>query len=78
MSKRSQMRLATEEDLELLYGTGRIMIGCPVRPPGWRPPSSGDTSPPTTEQPAAEEDRAPASSRSRVCGSEIVHDRGWH
>lgn len=50
MSKRSQIRSATQEDLDRLFGSGNLMIGFPVRPP-----SSGDT--PPTEEPSAEEEQ---------------------
>jgi hypothetical protein len=48
---------ATEEEIENIFGSGKLMIGFPVRPPGWRRPSSGDT-PPTVEQPPAEEEQS--------------------
>jgi hypothetical protein len=54
MSKRSRVVTATEEDLERIYGSERLLIGFPVRPPGWRPPSSGVT-PPEAEQPPGDE-----------------------
>jgi len=50
MSARSQMRLATEEDLQRDFGSERLLIGFPVRPP-----SSSDQAP--TAEPPAEEER---------------------
>jgi hypothetical protein len=51
MSKRSRVVTATEQDLQRIYGSERLLIGFPVRPP-----SSGDSTPPT-EEPHAEEDQ---------------------
>jgi hypothetical protein len=47
--EQSQRRLATEEDLQRDFGSGRLVIGFPVRPP-----SSGVT-PPEAEQPPGDQ-----------------------
>ena len=48
MSKRSRVVLGTEEDLERIFGSNRLAIGFPVRPPAEREH-------PQDEAPAAEE-----------------------
>lgn len=47
MSERSQTRLATQEDLDRLFGSQNLMIGFPVRPP-----SGGDAPAPQPASPA--------------------------
>ena len=55
MNERSQMRLATEEDLQRIYGSEQLLIGFPVRPP------ANDDAPPEAEQPPADEDQSASS-----------------
>src|SRR6185437_6750558 len=57
MGERSRTVLATEQDLQRIFGSERPLF--PVRPP-----SNGDSTPPT-EQPPAEEDQPVSSSESR-------------
>jgi hypothetical protein len=45
MSEQSRMRLATDEDLERVFGSERLLIGFPIRP-------SADEAPPPAEEPS--------------------------
>ena len=58
VSKPSRITLATEEDMERDFGSGKLLIDFPVRPPDYRPPSSAEQTP-TAEPP--EEDQSTGS-----------------
>jgi hypothetical protein len=42
MSEQTRIRLATDDDLERVFGPGRLVIGFPVRPPAEQEPQSAE------------------------------------